>query len=310
MGSIKQKYFSHDINRRFKFLSIISLLFLGVGVIALVVGLANMSFINVGINLFVIASAFIAYRTAKSLRPQMAAYYFSIGFLVFSVGNSSFWVETYLEQSFSQGLFLLTLLLIVNMIVAYVAAYKAYQIWLTLLLSLVGMLFYNIFQIDNLEWSSIANLIMVNLTPLIFILVVSLLLSYMYEIRTDINNHYKNKYKTEKRHLMKVISNIDAGYASFKLKYDNNRKPVNAKIDHYNQNFIDILKLSNISIDDAKISDLNADGEVIFGDYSQILLEFDRKKAFHYSVSSGGQQFTAYIFAIENNQLGMMIHKA
>ncbi len=309
MSSLKQKYFPHDISRRFRFLSVVSLIFLAASIIALLLSAIKLSLVFSGINLFVVASAIISYNTAHSLRPQMAAYYFPVGFLVFSVANTSFWLEGFLNNNFTHGLYLLTLLLILNMIINYTASYKAYHIWINAGLSLLAFLFFNIFELEHLEFKSLSNIILINLVPVIFIVILTSLLSYMYELRAGINKHYKGKFKNEKRHLMKIISNIDRGYASFKLKYNDARQPVNAKIEHYNQEFLNLLNVSHQSIDEARISDINSDGEQVFTDYLKLLNDFEKKKSFYFEILHNTELVKVYVFPIENNHMGLMLKK-
>ncbi|MFO8054399.1 MAG: hypothetical protein R6U19_04455 [Bacteroidales bacterium] len=277
MSSIKQKYLSHDISQRFRFLSNVSLVFLFVAVVALFFGVFKFSYVIAGINIFVIASSFMAYNTAKSLKPQMATYYFMIGFLVFAVANSLFWVE-HSVLDYRDGLFLLTLLLFVNMIITYAASYKIYQTWFNLGLSFLVVLFFTIFRAE--AFNHLSEPLFLNVVPIFFLLIVALIFSRMFTIRRNINAHYKGKFKREKRHLMKITSNIDIGYASFKMKYNSSHEPVDAKLEYYNQRFIDTLNLSHTSIDGAKISDLNAEGKQLFPDYLELLNKFTRKKSF------------------------------
>lgn len=309
MNSFKQNYFPHDINRRFRFLSIVSLFFLAAAVTALIISAIKLAIVISAINLFAVASAIISYNTARSLRPQMSAYYFPVGFLVFSMANTSFWLTVFLRNNFSHGIFLLLLLLVLNMIINYSVTYKAYQIWINAGLSLLALLFYNIFEIEHLKFRNLSNVVMINLVPVIFIVVLATLLSYMYEIRTGINKYYKGKFKNEKRHLMKIISNIDRGYASFRVKYNDIKQPVNAKIEHYNQTFLDVLEVSHTSIDEARICDINSNGNPVFPDYLELLNDFERRKSFYFDIQHNGELIKVYVFPIENKHMGMILKK-
>lgn len=313
MGPRKQKYIPQDLSKRFQLLSVISLIFLGLSAISLLVGAFKVSFINAGINLFALASAIATYRTAKSSKPQMSVYYFSIGFLVFIVGNTIFWVNHFLNNDFQtglMGLMLLSFLLILNLIILYAVTYKSYQLLIHTVLSLAALLIYNILELGNLKITSIEDILIANIFPIFFLVVTSALLIIMYQVRIRINEHYKAKYKSEKKHLLKITGNLDYGYVSFRLKYNKNRQPVNAKIDHYNQKFRDIWDLSQISIDNIKISELSKNGKLIFENYLDILEEFNNKKSFRLDNHEiNGEKFKTFVFSIENDQMGMMIKK-
>lgn len=310
MSSIKQKYIPHDLSKRFRFLSDISIGFLIITIISLAIALFKFSLVIAAINLFSLGSAIITYRTSKSLKPQMSVYYFSIGFLVFAVGNTVFLVDNFLNNEIVNGLMIVSFLLLINLIVLYSVTYKAYQLWIHTLLSLLALLFFNILQFHNLSFNSLIDIFLLNLLPIVFILIVAVLLIYMYQMRTRINEHYKSRYKTEKKHLLKITGNLEFGYASFKVKYNSARQATDAKIEHYNQRFVDILSLNQMSIDEIRISELSKNGNLIFKDYLHILEEFNRKKSFHLNqIEINEELFDAYVFSIENNHMGMMIKK-
>ncbi|MGM0612732.1 MAG: hypothetical protein ACQESM_04385 [Bacteroidota bacterium] len=309
MKTVKQRYLSHDINIRFKFMSILSFIFLLIAALSLILSITQLSYIHAGINLFAILSSYMAHRTARSLQPQMSFYYFTIGFLVFSLGNSIFWSNEFFQTSFNSGLYILTMLMVINMFVAFIAAYKSYQIWLATSFSLIALLFYNIFQLSIVNAPGETHFLLLNLKPLLFFIIIGGLLVYAYLLRKNINEHYKNRYKKEKKHLMKILAQVDMGYASFKIKYNSEKQPVNAKIEYYNQLFLEMLNLSHVTIDEAKLSDLNSGGKLIFENYKEFLYEFDKNKILKRQININGQSYHFSIFAIEHNHMGMLIKK-
>ncbi|MCF8218051.1 MAG: hypothetical protein K9I29_04515 [Bacteroidales bacterium] len=309
MKTVKQRYLSHDINIRFKFVSILSFIFLLIAALSLIVSITQLSYVHAGINLFAILSSYMAHRTARSLQPQMSFYYFSIGFLVFSLGNSIFWGNEFFQTSFNSGLYILTMLMVINMFVSFVAAYKSYQIWLATSFSLIALLFYNIFQLSLVDAPGETNILLVNLKPLVFFAIIGGLLVYAYLLRKNINEHYKNRYKKEKKHVMKILAQIDMGYASFRIKYNSEKQPVNAKIEYYNQLFLEMLNLSHVTIDEAKLSDLNSDGKLIFENYKEFLYEFEKSKVLTRELVINEQSYHCSVFAIEHNHFGMLIKK-
>ena len=305
----KQQYLSYDISIRFRFLSILSFIFLLISALSLILSITFSEYIHSAVNLFVIVSSFMAYRTARSLKPQMSFYYFVIGFLVFSIENSIFWSNEFFQTTFSMGLYILTMLMVINMFISFTAAYKAYQIYLSIFFSIVALLFYNIFQL-SINNPSNTETLLINLKPLLFFIIIGFLLTYMFFIRRNVHNHYKDRYRKEKKHLKKFLAHIDVGYASFKIKYNSKKQPLDAKIEHFNESFLEMLNLSHTAIDEAKLSELNHSGNVIFEDYMEILHEFDRNKKVTRNININNQSYHCSIFSIDHRHMGMIIKKA
>ncbi len=306
MGSLKQKYISHDISQRFRFLSrailVFNMLVLPSAFITAFLGNYPLMFIN----LFVATVGVLSIRISRSISPQLSFYFFMVIFLIFSAANMVFWVGYIPWLTIERGLYVLTFLLFINMMLVYTTSYRSYQSWINLGLSLVAILFYGVFLMHT--YDPLPELAYVLVFPIIFLVTINMIFSRIFLTRKKITEHYKTRYQEEKRHLMHVLSNTDKGYASFKLKYNGGKNPVNARVEHYNKLFSEMLHISQVSMDHIKLSDLNASGKQVFPDYQSLLSRFAKEKGFTTTLElSPDQRFHIQVFAIGSTHFGMMV---
>lgn len=307
MDNKKHKYVSHNVNKRFTFLGLISLIVIAVSVLSLIPSIYYGSAVNSGVNIFTLLSVTLAYRTSKTKKPQMAYYYFTIGFLIYITGNSIFWANHFsIADSYNSSLLILMSLLFLNMLISYVISLKTYQVWFTAGLSLVALFVFIIFQIPQINNAEFTDVLISNLVPIFFLILASFLFASMFQLRQNIHKHYIAKFKSEKQHLTKLINNVDFGYISFKVLFKK-KKPVNALVDFYNQQILDQLHIKNIDIDHTKISDLNKNGKLIFENYQEILESFDATKSYYFDLYVDNESYKAYLFKIRKDKIGIVL---
>lgn len=258
------------------------------------------------VNLFIASVGVASIKISRSISPQLSFYFFAVIFVIFSVANMVFWVNELLWLTNERGFYLLTFLLFINMLLIYATSFRPYHNWISLGLSVAGLFFFGVFRMHTFE--NFQDLGYFLFLSVIFLLIIALLFSRVFRVRKMITEHYKFRYQDEKRHIMHILSNINKGYASFKLKYNGGKYPVNARVEHYNKLFSEMLHVSQVSMAHIKLSDLNASGKQVFPNYQALLERFIKERGFSTTLElSSDRRFRIEFFAIGNTHFGMMV---